>query len=50
MPVGTYPPVSVGVGPRKQGVENNDCLIQVPDEYSLQRKNQTNVFEKTVTH
>lgn len=41
MPRGTHPPVSVGVGPSEQGVENDDCLVQVPDEHPLQRKNQS---------
>lgn len=40
---GTHPPISVGIGPRKQGMENDDRLIQVPDKHSLQRKNQINV-------
>lgn len=33
----THPSVSVGIRTRKQGMENDDCFIQVPDEYSLER-------------
>lgn len=43
MPLGTYPPISVGIGPSEQGMENNDCLVQVPDEYPLERKHQISV-------
>lgn len=43
MPLGTHPPISVGIGPSKQGMENNDRLVQVPDEHPLQRKNQISV-------
>lgn len=43
MPLGTHPPISVGIGPSEQGMENNDCLVQVPDEHPLERKHQINV-------
>lgn len=37
----THPPVSVGVGAREQGMENNDRLIQVPDEHSLKGRTES---------
>lgn len=40
----TYPSISVSIGPCKQGMENDDCLIQIPNEYSLKKENQINVF------
>ena len=43
MPLCTHPPISVGIGPSEQGMENNDCLVQVPDEHPLQRKHQISV-------
>lgn len=43
MPLGTHPPISVGIGPSEQGMENDDCLVQVPDEHPLQRKHQISV-------
>lgn len=33
----THPSISVGVRTRKQGMENDDGFIQVPDENPLQR-------------
>lgn len=32
----THPSISVGIRTRKQGMENDDCFIQVPDENSLE--------------
>lgn len=42
MSLGTHPPISVGIGPSEQGMENDDCLVQVPDEHPLQRDNKIN--------
>ncbi len=34
----TYPSISVGVRSREQGMENNDCFIQIPNEHALRKE------------
>lgn len=42
----THPSISVGIRTRKQGMENDDCFIQVPDENSLESRGEERSKEK----
>lgn len=36
----THPSVSVGVRPREQRMENDDCFVQIPNEHALEGNGQ----------